>query len=302
MPNAKDRNIDFSKSFVIIPVHNRRETTLKCLSQLKSQGDLEAFQVVVVDDGSTDGTGEVIQKDYPQVHLITGDGNLWWTGAIEMGMHYAYSQGATYIVWLNDDTLPLPGTLKRLVGYCKSYPQTLVSAQCYETIALQHPTYGGHHRKKLRHLHCHATPGTVVDCISLSGNLVCLPRSVIEHIGWPPSQHAPHYFGDVLYTWRAKQAGFQLKILGDATAICRMNLDDTSWLLGTQSVSQRLQGLTRPKSLLYPSGYWQFCCTIWPMIGWVIFLGTYLRLATLLLLRLVLPMPLLRQLKSQLGT
>jgi GT2 family glycosyltransferase len=289
------------KVFVIIPVHNRQAITLACLEHLQQQQIFDWCQIVVVDDGSTDATAPAIRDQYEQVTALPGDGTLWWTGAISQGMRFSYDKGADYLIWLNDDTLPLPGTLECLVDYCVNHPRVLASAQCYETAALQHPTYGGHHRRRLRHLHSYAPPGKVVDCISLSGNLVCLPRSVIEQIGWPPSQQAPHYFGDVLYTWRAREAGFRLALLGDARAVCAMNQGDTNWLLGTQSVGQRLQSLARPKSLLYPPGQWQFCRTVWPVMGVLVFLRLYTRLAIILLLRLILPMPLLRQLKSRLN-
>ncbi|MFP3345185.1 glycosyltransferase, partial [Halomonas sp. SIMBA_159] len=85
----------------IIPVHNRKNITLKCLETLKQCGDLDRYYTIVVDDGSTDGTSEAITNLYPEVTILTGDGNLWWTGAIRKGMEYAYERGAEYFIWLN---------------------------------------------------------------------------------------------------------------------------------------------------------------------------------------------------------
>nr|WP_210391310.1 hypothetical protein [Synechococcus sp. PCC 7502] len=45
---------------------------------MRINGDLAKYQVVIVDDGS----GEAIRSLYPEVILLSGDGNLWWTGAI----------------------------------------------------------------------------------------------------------------------------------------------------------------------------------------------------------------------------
>jgi glycosyltransferase involved in cell wall biosynthesis len=52
-------------TFVIIPVRNRREITLRCLRHLRDCGDLEEMCVIVVDDGSTDGTSEAVQRESP---------------------------------------------------------------------------------------------------------------------------------------------------------------------------------------------------------------------------------------------
>ncbi len=59
----------------------------------------------------------------------------------------------------------------------------------------------------------------------MSGNLVCLPRSVVEKIGYPLSKQLPHCLADIVYTWEAKKAGYELEVLGDATAVCAFFFD-----------------------------------------------------------------------------
>ncbi len=65
---------------IVTPVHNRKATTLQCLKSL-SRIDAEGLDihVVVVDDGSTDGTGDAIRAEYPEVEVVRGDGSLWVT-------------------------------------------------------------------------------------------------------------------------------------------------------------------------------------------------------------------------------
>jgi len=95
------------KIAVIIPVFNRRETTLKCLGLLKNNvliPNNSLINIIVVDDGSTDGTAAAIKLAFPDVKILNGDGNLWWTGAINMGVEFALSQDFDYLLTrLNDD-------------------------------------------------------------------------------------------------------------------------------------------------------------------------------------------------------
>ncbi len=62
--------------YLIIPVHNRKNLTLGCLEHLTKTGDRQPYHIIVVDDGSTDGTGEDIKAQYPDVILLPGDGDF----------------------------------------------------------------------------------------------------------------------------------------------------------------------------------------------------------------------------------
>ena len=65
--------------YIIIPVHNRKALTLACLENLKTNGDLQKYQVIVVDDGSSDRTATEVKENYPEVIVLQGDGNrLFW--------------------------------------------------------------------------------------------------------------------------------------------------------------------------------------------------------------------------------
>lgn len=196
--------------YIIIPVYNRKDLTLKCLEKLKNTGDSQRYSVVVVDDGSTDGTGEAIQKFYPDTIVLPGDGDLWWTGAMALGMDYAYQQGAEYFIWLNDDCLPESDSLPRLLDFARHHPDTIVAPACYNVSESKIDHNGFKGRKS-----CGATPGQVTEVDGMCGWCVVIPRSVFSKIGPPDAQKFPQYSGDDTYTLRATRAGFSACLVGD---------------------------------------------------------------------------------------
>jgi len=219
--------------YVIIPVYNRKNITLKCLENLNLCGDLNRYYIVVVDDGSTDGTTEAIHNLYPEVIVLNGDGNLWWTGAIKKGMEYAYEQGAEFFVWLNDDCYPQQDTINKLLNICKHEPKIIAGGQSLEPDTFI-PSYGGITGKN-RIIPVNALPNSVLECDGLCGNIVCINKSVVQAIGYPQAQLFPQYYGDVTYTHIAKQKGYKLLIVGDAVAFCKNDHEHTSWMTTSRS-------------------------------------------------------------------
>jgi GT2 family glycosyltransferase len=230
--------------------------------------------------------------------MLHGDGNLWWTGAIVKGMKYAYDQGSDYFIWLNDDTLPTPGTLNLMVKHCMVNPHEVVTAQCYADPTLTQPNYGGRRVKGFSLQFLAAEPEEILNCDVCSGNLVSLHRSVIDAIGYPPSCQTPQTWADVVYTWTAKEAGFEIIVLGSAVAICPNNLLEEGWSSSRIPMLRRWQLLGSPKTSVYPPAYWFYCQKIYGVWGVIPFVQVYLKLVLFTVLRLILPLNWITKLKS----
>ncbi len=195
---------------IIIPVHNRRETTLRCLRNLGPADLVPEFGIIVVDDGSTDGTGEAIAAEFPNVTVATGDGELYWTGAMVVGMKRALEAGASYLFWLNDDCLPERGALDRMLQFLRANPKTVCGASCFVDNLDQPVETAFHRRTRVK-----ATDG-VIEVEGLSGYCVGMPATLCEEIGLPNAERLPHYAADSIYTLLAHRRGFRIVLLADA--------------------------------------------------------------------------------------
>ena len=92
------------KVVIVTPVHNRRRETLQCLRSIaRSALDGIHLHIIVVDDGSTDGTSEALAEEYPDVQIIKGDGNLWYTAGTNRGLAAALEHEPDYVLAINND-------------------------------------------------------------------------------------------------------------------------------------------------------------------------------------------------------
>ena len=116
----------------ILTCYNRRQKTLNCLSSLytslSSTQDVN-LTVYLVDDGSTDQTSEVVSRQFPEVKIIQGSGNLYWSGGMRLGFGQAMKTGYDFYLWLNDDVILNPSAIKELLNsYQKNF--SLFGREC----------------------------------------------------------------------------------------------------------------------------------------------------------------------------
>ena len=269
---------------IIIPTHNRQDTTFRCLQNLAAQGVFDWATVVVVDDGSTDGTPERVARDWPAVTLLHGDGTLWWTGAICRGMEWAMEHGAARVFWLNDDCLPRPGTLVQLRNHSDTC-QAIAVGQAVTPSGLK---YGGY-RKTRTWLDLIPCDTEDKDCETFNGNCVCIPRAVVERIGYPDASGLPHALADTDYGLRATRAGIPAHLVAGAICDNEQNPAVGSWLLGDTSLRDIWRYVATPKGGLYAPAFIRFCLRHWGLRGVAVMAVPYAKLFGIVLLRVVLP-------------
>lgn len=110
---------------VIVLTWNNKADTLECLESLY-QLDYANYCLVVVDNGSIDGTVEAVLNRFPDVQVIENGQNLGYAEGNNVGIRYALNQEADYILILNNDTVVDPTILQELVSVAQMHPQSAV--------------------------------------------------------------------------------------------------------------------------------------------------------------------------------
>jgi GT2 family glycosyltransferase len=116
---------------IVILNWNRKDDVLECLESVMKL-EYPNYQVVVVDNASTDGSPEVIEKEFPEVKVLVNDANLGFAAGNNVGLQYALRRGDEYALLLNNDTVIAPNLLRELVTVGESDEQTgIVSPKIY---------------------------------------------------------------------------------------------------------------------------------------------------------------------------
>jgi GT2 family glycosyltransferase len=97
---------------IIIVSWNTKKYLLDCTGLIFRKGTSDRWEVIIVDNGSQDGSGREVKKTFPDVHLIQNDRNLGFAKAVNQGLQKASGR---YVLLLNPDTQVKNGSIERLV-------------------------------------------------------------------------------------------------------------------------------------------------------------------------------------------
>lgn len=223
-PSAKDRLLDSHRDatvHVLIPVHNRLEFTLKCLRCFAEQ-DYPRINVVVIDDGSTDGTAATLAREFPQVTVLRGDGNLWWTGSMWRGVRHVQriAQAQDYVLCINNDTTFDADYVSTLVRVSREHGDALVGSLLRSWTDRSLISIGPRILWPRAEVHEAAReyqdpeqacrPEVIETLDALPGRGTLVPLGVFERIGSFRRWLLPHYVADYEFAARARRRGERL--------------------------------------------------------------------------------------------
>ncbi len=222
-----DRTVPMKRIALVMPVFNHLDFTRRCLDTLRElifnqNFKTVEYRVVVIDDGSTDGTAAWISSAHPEVDLVPGDGSLWWSGGVNAGARYAMEVlGADYILLWNNDVTPAADYFTQLDLIVKEADEdTLIGSKIYyhgnENLVWSYggifnPVTGKKYMYGMDHPDSDRYEQPMqVDWLPGMGTLV--PVRVIESIGFWDEKVFPQYHGDSDFTYRASRAGYRVVV------------------------------------------------------------------------------------------
>lgn len=248
------------KLSVVIPTFNRQKCLYILLQQLLHQ-DLEytELMVVVVVDGSNDGTLEMLETEFPRVHVVKGDGSWWWTRSINEGCKYALEREADAILLMNDDLEIQPYYIQTIVDAAESEPDAVIGSL---NLSLEEPRiifFSGVKKiswwnaRSLRYhdkLEPYDKPLTGLhNSVVLMGRGTFIPKFVFQKIGMLDQQRFPQYKADLDFVLTAHEQGIKTLVSWDSVIYSRLELTGKGVTYKKQSLFAFLRSFFQPNTM-----------------------------------------------------
>lgn len=223
------------KLSIIIVSWNVREDLLTCLHSIEENKPSHTFEVIIIDNASTDGTVEAVTKDFPEVITIVNSENRGFAAANNQGIGKSLGQ---YLLLLNPDTIVHSHSLDILikfmeynndVGACG--PKLLNNNGTTQPSARRFPTFRGalYRYTVFRFLHIFKSEykkwlmkdfkhDKQMDVDQVMGAALMVRRSVIDKVGGMDESFFM-YYEEVDLCYRIKQAGWRIIFIPEAVII-----------------------------------------------------------------------------------
>ena len=213
------------KVFIIVPVHNRKAFTERCLYSLEKQ-TYPNIKIIVVDDGSSDGTFHLVKTQFPYVTILNAKGDLWWLGCVNLALKHIllqHSNNNNLVLLLNNDLIFNNDLVEILVQTHQQYPEAIIGSVESKEDSPDIIEHGGNLTnwwlaKNIR-LNVGRSliefPSGHIETVSyVTGRGVLIPIHIFKKIGFYDKRY--RHRGDNEFGVRALRHGFKLLVAYDA--------------------------------------------------------------------------------------
>lgn len=237
--------------YVISGVRNDWQLTKRMLDCFCKQS-YKNMKVLIIDDGSTDCTVDEIRKNYPKTTVLEGDGNLWWTGAMFVGVNKVLEKcnSVDMVLTMNNDCTFNNKYVSELVKLSQNLNRAIVGSLAVDSTSKSviidagvkiDWSKGRIYRigpRDVSELKSFKSYENEIDTLPTKGTLY--PVEVFKRIGNFNVDRLPHYVSDYEFACRAKNSGYKLVISYDAVVY---NIVQRTGILGVLSKSITLAEL-----------------------------------------------------------
>jgi GT2 family glycosyltransferase len=229
---------------IVIVNWNTNELLHACLASILPNTGSTQVEIIVVDNGSRDGSAQMVERDFPAVRLVVNTCNMGFAAANNRGLSAAHGR---YLLLLNSDTIVLPGAIDEMVRYMDAHPRVgalgprllnedgslQVSVRDFPRLdhdaammlEVKHwPVMGDMARRHLQRAYL-PDPEQTREVDWVMGACLLLRRPALEHVG-PLDDEYFFFLEEVDLCYRLRQHGWSVVFLGKAGIV---HLGGQSW-------------------------------------------------------------------------
>jgi N-acetylglucosaminyl-diphospho-decaprenol L-rhamnosyltransferase len=213
--------------FVLIPVFNRLHHTQRVVEALRAQVCPQTLSVIVIDDGSSDGTADWL-NDQQDIIRLAGNGQLWWGGSIELGLQFVLDKATDedYVLFVNNDTWFEANYVAKLCEISRENADAIVGSvvheeNCYPPLVSIGPRININRLavwdifNELDQLE-RIQPRKTYSADALSGRGTLYPVPWFKQFGTMRPTLLPHYLSDYEISMRFARHGARLLVSSEA--------------------------------------------------------------------------------------
>ncbi|APA65493.1 glycosyltransferase family 2 protein [Maribacter sp. 1_2014MBL_MicDiv] len=279
---------------VLYTSHNRKTKTLKSLASINEAWSTfnKSLQITIylTDDGSTDGTSEAIRKEFPEVNILQGNGNLFWAGGMINSWKEAIKKKYDGYLLLNDDTFICKNIFDDIILTDEYASKTFMTKGVYigstkdpETDKL---TYGGAvlTNKLLYQFTILQPNGEFQQCDLGNANIMYVASEVVDKVGLLSPGYV-HGIADYDYTLKCKKNNIPVLVMPNYCGFCERDTKGLYHSFHLMTFKERLKHLYSPTGiafksrLLFMRKFFPYRYPMFYIMGWlkVLFPKVYLK-------------------------
>lgn len=218
---------------VIIVNWNGKGDTLQCLNSLSKESYTKK-DIIVVDNGSTDGSVNAIKELFPKITLLPEPKNIGFAAGNNKGIEKALKRGCDAVILLNNDTTVDEKCISSFLSTYKKYPNTILGAKIYQ---MHNPAYldhlGGNWNSSTANFDLigKGELGEINHLAPITMDYACgcalfIPTLVVKQVGMLDADYFL-YWEDSDFCFRAKRLGYVTRLCPSAKV----------WHIGSSSMS-----------------------------------------------------------------